>query len=1409
PVPETLGVEQPPRAGISSRHSLRDGRETGRDREPTPEMCPKAPVSLRALTGPEFEDRWRMASSSPSRTQESPSSRPPTPSSFSLETMIRPARDGIAVSLRLVDSTVKPSPMDPALSGGNAVGWVSPNTWDSRRKCSQVSPKNVFTKEPRDHACAPPLRSQGVRTVRFAEEPCTPWRQRKQGTEQNCRFMEEANGGPASVRHQGEGCEDQTQTIAIDSSSPVVGTSERCQIIIDGQGGEGDRSSTLEMVPRLHVVPGKKTTAFGLVSPKLRRRVVTQADTGTEPQAPRPPAAPSLTADDLLTSGIMCLTGGLDRCGRALLEVCGDHQLWATEEVSGLELCRLLLYFHSISRRSSKALGMTVVFDARKKPLHPEFSRALVMLHGQRPGAVRWLLLLVNKDSSQSSERPAGVATEAVCSLKALLKLVEARELSTALHGSLLYSLRDWSPVHQKLFPFVSDLHEASVLLSGAIKTLEGVLKIDSVPDIQQCIEEQAALMRNVLEDARLVDLQREGGAFLTQLWRETDARSPHCKQIREAIDRVRLLYTSMEEQVHVLARKSNTSLQQMHFLSQLREMEASDDGTQQTLQNFQAFISEANDQRQRSMQLEADAEGVQGPNSPESETLRRLTSAFRSGVEDSVSRAERCCEELEMLLYIRHFSQKASAVASECQEFLEQHQHLSTIDEEQRDLLLLSLEEFSPQLFQNLQGSADLGGGLVPVRGGSGAAGGETEEIGGRSEEPESVQDVPETRAGAARDSIHVTCFSFKPSPKPRRSKGSPARSGHRAKASSRREAQEQKLQTVGCQWFPWQSATYRRPEIHITEPITALPEHSRHGGIGAEGSVSADGWRNEGGSSAPAPENPNKNMKLQRIVEELLLTEAEYVRSLGFILTHYVPLLSRPDIPQDLRGQRGRIFGNLEKLHHFHSQLFQQDLQGCPTEPLGVARCFLKHRESFGLYALYSKNKPQSDALIQHHRYFKRKQQELGDSMDLSSYLLKPIQRVSKYSLLLQELLDECVTAQEREQVQGALDIIRFQLRHGNDLLTMDAIRDCDLNLNEQGQLIRQDEFWVIFRKKRSLRRVFLFQEVILFTKTKKNSCGDDVYVYKLSIKTCELGMTHSCGLSGRSFEIWFRRRRSQDTYILQAETQEAKEAWTRDLEHILWEQARSSREMRRQERMFMGMNWKPLDVQPRSATINHATPSDVTGRVSKGAGLYHHGLIRLVLSAAPRLHAANHLPRLDGARCLPASSKENTSLWWRMPVPPAAEPEGEHPSPHLLLFISSSRALLRSPERRSVLRATLSRKPFDPKLQQKSSSDRAVTRLPAALIRSTEGRQTAPSGGPSRLHLKPPRRRRRNELMQLPKPFREMYISLWNETDLFRAGIYVHVENVYAPSQMHSSMKCFKCLLQVWKVLCGSIY
>lgn len=75
--------------------------------------------------------------------------------------------------------------------------------------------------------------------------------------------------------------------------------------------------------------------------------------------------------------------------------------------------------------------------------------------------------------------------------------------------------------------------------------------------------------------------------------------------------------------------------------------------------------------------------------------------------------------------------------------------------------------------------------------------------------------------------------------------------------------------------------------------------------------------------------------------------------------------------------------------------------------------------------------------------------KQQALGDQLDLASYLLKPIQRMSKYALLLQELARACGgPVQELNALQEAQSLIHFQLRHGNDLLAMDAIQGCDVS-------------------------------------------------------------------------------------------------------------------------------------------------------------------------------------------------------------------------------------------------------------------------------------------------------------------------------------------------------------------------
>lgn len=84
---------------------------------------------------------------------------------------------------------------------------------------------------------------------------------------------------------------------------------------------------------------------------------------------------------------------------------------------------------------------------------------------------------------------------------------------------------------------------------------------------------------------------------------------------------------------------------------------------------------------------------------------------------------------------------------------------------------------------------------------------------------------------------------------------------------------------------------------------------------------------------------------------MDEMISTEREYVRSLSYIIEHYFPEMERLDLPQDLRGKRSIIFGNVEKLWDFHSQYFLKELEACTQSPLSISSCFLRHVSIFTL--------------------------------------------------------------------------------------------------------------------------------------------------------------------------------------------------------------------------------------------------------------------------------------------------------------------------------------------------------------------------------------------------------------------------------------------------------------------------
>ncbi|XP_078092184.1 pleckstrin homology domain-containing family G member 4B [Mustelus asterias] len=1061
----------------------------------------------------------------------------------------------------------------------------------------------------------------------------------------------------------------------------------------------GDTVSS-ETVTNRKAMQVTKKSSVGYMSPRIRRQKSQGKDFSTEVRtqsdAPLPlgqradkispspttrlPTSDSSTSEhhqkrfaarlldlnsDLLHSGVACLPGSRDKAGRAVLQVCNDNWLLQSPSCTSDDLARLLLYLYSIPRKEVRDLGLTIVVDARRRPPHVALFKAFGSLQEHAPHSIHCVLVLTDKEATLKLEKCPGVSIEVLTSWKAMHKFIDSNQLTENLEGRFPYNHSEWIQFRTKLELFVTNCREASTLLLDTIRTFEFDKTGISAQEVIDCISKHKLTMKHVLQDARLVTLQLEGGAILARLKKE-ESRFSFSEDYRDTIDSVTCLYNMLEENVHTLVMRSNHCLQHLEFLQDLRRLEErfkqqsnwllnegesylqdlitngdSLDTMQQKQHKFSGFFMLATQEHKKGLELLKEAKQLDGFSYPEFAAFGDMVENFKLRLNNFHIRAQRRQVELEALVNLYSYCDKATKFAEDCKYYLNQsgtcnetmldylesyHQRFaeysverfrqvksqvhslnSTKGMKMWNVTWLRCQEVRQLLEEKLEFCRKT---LKAVTTPSLDINGETK--GTVQKDDKDIVTSSSHVCGSSRPEDDVMCQrkeNCKPLP-PRNiqsRKENTTNNPNRAPANSSTfnwplwlhsgEVSSDKSSSQICSLPSYSDHVFSPPIRHKSYPSKKILQAaqgfqlSRHASFCSEdkGPRHTPMNRNSSGVTAamspdlsrvPGPSSEHGTMqelkkktkrnsynKLQHIMEELLITEREYVRSLGYVVKHYFPEMERMDLPQDLRGQRGVIFGNLEKLYDFHSHYFLKELEGCAREPIRVGRCFLKHKDQFDLYALYSKNKPQSDFLLSNHgnSFFRTKQLELGDKMDLASYLLKPIQRISKYNLLLRDMFKACSTAQEKEckDIQAAHQIVCFQLRHGNDLLAMDAIQECDVNLKEQGQLLRQDEFVVWCGRRKWYRHIFLFDELILFSKTRKAEGSNGIYIYKQSFKTSEIGMTHNSGESGLCFEIWFRRQKSRDTYILHAPTPEIKQAWIDDLDKILRSQAERNRE------------------------------------------------------------------------------------------------------------------------------------------------------------------------------------------------------------------------------------------------------
>ncbi|KAM8904892.1 kalirin-like isoform 3-T3 [Spinachia spinachia] len=301
----------------------------------------------------------------------------------------------------------------------------------------------------------------------------------------------------------------------------------------------------------------------------------------------------------------------------------------------------------------------------------------------------------------------------------------------------------------------------------------------------------------------------------------------------------------------------------------------------------------------------------------------------------------------------------------------------------------------------------------------------------------------------------------------------------------------------------------------------------------------------------------------KKEYIMAELLQTERVYVRDLQECIETYLWEMTSgsEDIPPGLRTKDDIVFGNIQDIYEFHNSIFLKELENYEQLPEDVGHCFVTWADKFHMYVTYCRNKPDSSLLIQQHGvgFFEEVQRRHGLTNSVSSALIKPVQRITKYQLLLKELLACC--EEGKGEIKEGLDVMLSVPKRANDAMHVSMLEGLEEGLEVQGELLLQDSFLVwepksLIRKGRD-RHLFLFELSLIFSKEIKDSSGRAKYLYKSRLRTSELGVTEHIEGDPCKFALWVGRTPTSDNKtVLKAASLELKQEWVRSIRQVIQE-------------------------------------------------------------------------------------------------------------------------------------------------------------------------------------------------------------------------------------------------------------
>uniref|UniRef100_A0A182NHE0 DH domain-containing protein n=1 Tax=Anopheles dirus TaxID=7168 RepID=A0A182NHE0_9DIPT len=231
------------------------------------------------------------------------------------------------------------------------------------------------------------------------------------------------------------------------------------------------------------------------------------------------------------------------------------------------------------------------------------------------------------------------------------------------------------------------------------------------------------------------------------------------------------------------------------------------------------------------------------------------------------------------------------------------------------------------------------------------------------------------------------------------------------------------------------------------------------------------------------------------ERAVREIIDSESSYVKDLGQVIRGYLEdWKERACLKHD---QLKVLFSNIQEIYDFNFKLLNR-LREAKGEPVTISNCFIDLHAEFSCYT--STSYPDAISLLttllqatHTNALLVSTQKMLKHTLPLGSYLLKPVQRILKYHLLLDNLRKHCSDQQVAlahelmKKVAHNIDQVKTKLDQARLVKELAGILDGWLgpDLSVLGDLLHEGRL----AEHTKPRIVLLFQTMLIIAKPKED--------------------------------------------------------------------------------------------------------------------------------------------------------------------------------------------------------------------------------------------------------------------------------------------------------------------------------